>query len=62
MDFEARIEPTGDGEYLATCSDPEVSALGLSGASDLPARTLPQVKVVEPQASGLVRAPEALVA
>jgi len=35
MDFDARIETTGDGEYLATCSDPEVSALGLSGASAL---------------------------
>ena len=35
MDFDARIEATGDGEYVATCSDPEVSARGLSGASAL---------------------------
>ena len=35
MDFDARIEATGDGGYVATCSDPEVSALGLSGASAL---------------------------
>lgn len=35
MDFDARVEGTGDGEYVATCSDPEVSALGLTGASAL---------------------------
>ena len=35
MDSDARIEATGDGEYVATCSRPAVSARGWSGASAL---------------------------
>ena len=35
MDFEVRIETTGEGEYVATCSDPEVSSRGLSRTSAL---------------------------
>ncbi len=35
MDFQARIEATGAGKYVATCSDPEVHVRGLSGASAL---------------------------
>ena len=35
MEFDARLETTDGGGYVATCSDPEVSVLGLSGASAL---------------------------
>lgn len=35
MDFDVRIETTSDGEYVATCSDPEVTARGLSRTSAL---------------------------
>lgn len=35
MIFEARIEATEDGEYVASCSDPTASARGLSRSSAL---------------------------
>lgn len=35
MDFDARVEAAGDGTYVAICSDPEISAVGMSGASAL---------------------------
>ena len=35
MIFEASIEATEEGGYLASCCDPEVSARGLSQASAL---------------------------
>ena len=35
MIFDARIDTTEDGEYLASCSDPQVSARGASWTSAL---------------------------
>lgn len=35
MEFDALIEATGSGEYVATCSDPYISARGASWASAL---------------------------
>ena len=37
MDFQARIEVSEEGGYVATCSDPQVSARGLSQESALAA-------------------------
>jgi hypothetical protein len=35
MIFEAHIEATADGEYVASCADPMVSTRGLSRSSAL---------------------------
>lgn len=35
MDFQVRLKTTGEGDYEATCSAPEVSSRGLSRTSAL---------------------------
>jgi len=35
--FEATVEPSGDGSYVASCADPQCSSHGLSPASALDA-------------------------
>jgi hypothetical protein len=37
MKFEATVQPVGEGDYLASCSDPQCSAHGLSPANALDA-------------------------
>jgi hypothetical protein len=35
MYFQASVDPTEDGEFVARCADPQASARGLSPASAL---------------------------